>query len=56
MDALTFADIKERLEELGAVDHNGINFKKLNSIKPPWYTCLRCGQPGPRRSWQPAWS
>ncbi|KXZ47811.1 hypothetical protein GPECTOR_32g423 [Gonium pectorale] len=41
MDEATFADIKERLEELGAVDHNGMNFKKLNAIQPPWYSCLK---------------
>ncbi len=31
---------QERLEELGAVDSNGMNFKKLNAIRPPWYKCL----------------
>jgi len=43
MDDPTFAAIKERLEELGAVDHNGLNLKKLNSIRPPWWMCWKRG-------------
>ena len=41
MDARTFLAIKERQEELGAVDHNGLNYGKLNSIRPPWYLCWK---------------
>ncbi|GLI65643.1 hypothetical protein VaNZ11_009242 [Volvox africanus] len=41
IDEATFKNIKERMEELGAVDHNGMNFKKLNSIQLPWYSCVR---------------
>lgn len=42
MDESTFLEVKERLEELGAVDHTGLNFKILNQIRPPWWACLRC--------------
>ncbi|GIL61956.1 hypothetical protein Vafri_16318 [Volvox africanus] len=41
IDENTFKNIKERLEEFGAVDHNGMNYKKLNSIQPPWYSCVK---------------
>lgn len=33
--------VQERLEELGAVDQNGLNYKKLNAIRPPWYMCWK---------------
>ncbi len=29
------------VQELGSVDHNGMNFKKLNAMQPPWYACAR---------------
>ncbi|EFJ44638.1 hypothetical protein VOLCADRAFT_95039 [Volvox carteri f. nagariensis] len=42
MDETTFKSIKERMEEFGAVDQNGMNYKKLNSIQPPCYpTCIK---------------
>ncbi|GIL91787.1 hypothetical protein Vretifemale_19327, partial [Volvox reticuliferus] len=41
IDGATFKSIKERMEEFGAVDHNGMNYKKLNSIQPPWYSCVK---------------
>ncbi len=37
MDRATFLAVHERLEELAAVDHNGLNFKKLNQLRPPWW-------------------
>ena len=36
MDGPTFERIKEQLEELGAVDHNGLNYAKLHAIRPTW--------------------
>ena len=42
MDELTFQTIKERLEELGAVDHNGLNLRKLSSTrKATWWMFWR---------------
>ncbi|GAX74580.1 hypothetical protein CEUSTIGMA_g2029.t1 [Chlamydomonas eustigma] len=34
MDEATFLTVKERLAELGAVDENGLNLKKLHRIRP----------------------
>jgi hypothetical protein len=41
LDAHTFADVKERLRELGAVDAAGIDWKKLTSGRSfwSWLTC-----------------
>ena len=42
MDEATFESIKDRIEELSAVDHEGINLDRLNKIKPSlWVRFLR---------------
>ena len=42
MDGPTFECIKERMEELGAVDHNGLNLRKLSSRrKGSWWMFWR---------------
>jgi hypothetical protein len=35
MDEDTFLNVKERLEELGAVDGSGLNYAKLNAARTP---------------------
>ncbi|GAX74578.1 hypothetical protein CEUSTIGMA_g2027.t1 [Chlamydomonas eustigma] len=40
MDQATFLAVKERLEELGAVDHNGLNNARLNKIRAPIWICM----------------
>ena len=37
LEEAAFLSIKERLEELGAVDHNGLNYAKLNSVRAPFW-------------------
>ena len=37
LDQATFLAIKERMEELAAVDHKGLSLKKLNQLRPPWW-------------------
>ena len=41
LDECTFADVKERLKELGAVDAAGINWKRLTGRRSwaRWITC-----------------
>ncbi len=39
MDQATFFAVKERLEELGAVDSSGLNTKRLNKLRPPKWLC-----------------
>ena len=39
MDQATFLAVKERLEELGAVDHTGLNTGRLNKLRPPMWMC-----------------
>ncbi len=34
MDGATFSDVKARLVELGAVDHNGLSLSKMNLSRP----------------------
>ena len=41
MDEATFRGIKERLEELAAVDHTGYNSKKLQQWSIPWWRFWR---------------
>ncbi len=41
MESTTFNAIKERLAELGAVDENGMNFKRLSwKAKAGWFSWL----------------
>jgi hypothetical protein len=44
LDDRTFADVKERLRELGAVDGEGINWKRLTSRRS-WWARLTCSRP-----------
>ena len=39
MDEATFKGVKERLNELAAVDHTGLDIKKLSQSKTPWWKC-----------------
>lgn len=39
MDQATFLAVKERLEELGAVDHTGLNPGRLNKVRPAKWIC-----------------
>jgi hypothetical protein len=41
LDDRTFADVKERLRELGAVSAAGINWKKLTTGRS-WWSRLTC--------------
>eukprot|EP00955_Chlamydomonas_euryale_P089891 364499-Chlamydomonas_euryale.AAC.2 len=47
MDDATFLAVKDRLEELGAVDHTGLNTHRLTSMRVPWWRCR--GREGRRR-------
>ncbi len=40
MDANTFKEVKERLVELGAVDHNGLSAAKMHMSKPTLWQWL----------------
>jgi hypothetical protein len=44
LDERTFADVKERLRELGAVDAAGIDWKRLTSRRS-WWARLTCSRP-----------
>jgi hypothetical protein len=52
LDERTFADVKERLRELGAVDAAGIDWKSLTSGRSfwSWLTCRWVGTASPRCS------
>lgn len=39
MDEETFRDVKERLDELAAIDHNGFNSAKLKAQNGMWWKC-----------------
>ncbi len=41
-DSLTFREVKARLVELGAVDHNGLSLSKMNLSRPTLLSWL-CG-------------
>ncbi|GFH21556.1 guanylate cyclase domain-containing protein, partial [Haematococcus lacustris] len=47
LDELTFASVKDRLVELGAVDANGLNIAKINNsmhTTPWWWLWWMCGR------------